>query len=368
MGHSNKRKGRDGKPRYTAIYEDIRGRRRSAGTYGSRKEAEKAWQAAEAKARESQTTPVRRGPLRFEPYVRDTWFPNHRLELRSRETYSYYLEKRIIPYFGPMRMIEIGSQDVREFVTKLVNDGVKASSVAYCLDTVLSAIFKTALNDQIVQLHPCKGVEGPTVAKKIRAIITPEQFDKLHETLGDELWQLLVETDIETGLRIGEALGLDRDDVNLDELVLAVTGKNGHSRLVPLHPAAAATLRAYAARRDELCPWTSAAFFTTRSGRRMRQREVQEIFARLLAMAEITAPPGCRRPRIHDLRHTFTVETVAGWYRDGADVPAMMPVLSAFLGHSSPEVTYWYLEAVPALLSQAAARLEDARTGRETAP
>jgi hypothetical protein len=202
MGWSKKRKYARGKAAYTAMYRDIRGVERSAGTFPSRKQADKAWQMAEARASEGRATSASRGSIRFEPYVRDTWFPNHRLELRSRENYSYYLEKRIIPWFGPMRMIEIGGPDVREFVTKLGYEGVKPSSVQYCL-TVLSAIFTTALNDQVVFLHPCRGVSGPVVAKKVRAVITPEQFDTLHEALGDDLWQLLVETDIETGLRWG---------------------------------------------------------------------------------------------------------------------------------------------------------------------
>jgi integrase len=161
-----------------------------------------------------------------------------------------------------------------------------------------------------------------------------------------------------SGLRSGEALGLDRADVNLDGAVLTVTGKNGLGRLVPLHPSAAGMLARYAARRDTLCPQPSPAFFVTRTGRRATQRWADETFARLLALAGITTPPGRRRPRIHDLRHTFAVETVAGWYRDGLDARARMPLLSAFLGHSGPEATYWYLEAAPVLLSQAAARLE----------
>jgi integrase len=220
MGWSRKRKGADGKVRYSAEYRDIRGVKRSAGTFASKKEADKAWQKAEVNAFEGRATPVRRGAIRFEPYVRDTWFPNHRLELRSRENYSYYLEKRIIPWFGPMRMIEIGSPEVREFVTKLASEGAKPSSVQYCL-TVLSAIFTTALNDQVVFLHPCRGVSGPVVAKKVRAVITPEQFDMLHEALADDLWKLLVETDVETGLRWGELTELRPKD--LDSAVFTVS-------------------------------------------------------------------------------------------------------------------------------------------------
>ena len=70
--------------------------------------------------------------------------------------------------------------------------------------------------------------------------------------------------------------------------------------------------------------------------------------------------PGARRPRIHDLRHSFTVATLLAWYRDGGDVAARLPLLSTYLGHVDPKSTYWYLQATPELLEAAADRLEHA--------
>jgi integrase len=125
--------------------------------------------------------------------------------------------------------------------------------------------------------------------------------------------QALVSLIAATGLRIGEALGLNRDDVRLGDAMLIVNGKNGQQRLVPLHPTTAAMLAGYAARRDRLCRApASPAFFTTRTGRRPGQRWAQDTFARLLAQAGISQPPRRRRPRIHDLRHTFAVATLNG--------------------------------------------------------
>jgi len=169
--------------------------------------------------------------------------------------------------------------------------------------------------------------------------------------------QALISLIAATGLRLGEALALDRD-AGLDAAVLTVTGKNDQTRLVPLHPATGGMLARYAARRDRLCPHpASPALFITSTGQRARQRGVQETFARLVVLAGIATPPGRRRPRIHDLRHTFAVTTLTGWYRDGADVQAKLPVLSAYLGHSCPEATYWYFQATPELLALAAGRL-----------
>jgi integrase len=166
-----------------------------------------------------------------------------------------------------------------------------------------------------------------------------------------------------SGLRVGETLALDRDDVDLDAAVLTVVGKNQHTRLVPLHPTTVEMLARYSARRDRLCPAaTSASFFLTTTGNRPLQRGLQETFAKLVALAEIQAPPGRRRPRIHDLRHTFAVNTLIGWYRSSVDVAAHIPILSTFLGHAAPEATYWYLQATPELLGLAAERLEHHRS------
>ncbi len=116
--------------------------------------------------------------------------------------------------------------------------------------------------------------------------------------------QALISLIAASGLRVGEALALDRADAGPDAGVLSVTGKNGQTRLVPLHPTTAGMLAGYAARRDRLCPHpASPALFLTSTGQRARQRGVQETFARLVVLAGIAVPPGRRRPRIHDLRH-----------------------------------------------------------------
>lgn len=177
--------------------------------------------------------------------------------------------------------------------------------------------------------------------------------------------QALISLIAASGLRIGEALALDREDVDEHTAVLMVTGKNDQTRLIPLHATTVAMLADYAARRDRLCPTpVSPGFFLTTTGRRVQQSGAQQIFARLVTAADIHAPPGRRRPRIHDLRHTFAVNVLIGWYEAGLDVAARLPVLSAFLGHSSPEATYWYLQATPQLLALAAQRLDAASDQR----
>ncbi len=163
-----------------------------------------------------------------------------------------------------------------------------------------------------------------------------------------------------TGMRIGEAMRLDRGDVDWDEGALVVrNSKFGRSREVVCHDSTVEALRAYTARRDQLCPRpASASFFVSRRGRRLAHHSVYGTFHKLAGEAGLRQRPGGRPPRVHDLRHSFAMNTLIRWYREGADVQARLPLLSAYLGHVRPSSTFWYLTASPDLLALAAGRLE----------
>ena len=163
-----------------------------------------------------------------------------------------------------------------------------------------------------------------------------------------------------TGMRVGEAIGLDRDNIDFDQGALRIRlGKFGKSRVVPLHPSTRAALRAYLGRRDQLCrsPNTTS-FFVSTTGTRLTYNTVRSIFARLAQQAGLQARSASCRPRIHDLRHRFAVQTLLDWYRSGVDVATRLPLLSTYLGHVKPSSTYWYLDAAPELLTLATRRLE----------
>ena len=164
MGFTRPRTGRNGAVRYQALYDDVKGHRRSAGTFAKGKDADKAWQWAEARMAEGRMGNLSRGRQRFRTYVLEEWLPNHQMEARTRENYSYYLDRHILPWFGAMRMIEVMPADVREWITKLQNENVSAHVIRYC-KTILGAIFTTALND-VIHLHPVRGVKSPPVARK----------------------------------------------------------------------------------------------------------------------------------------------------------------------------------------------------------
>lgn len=165
-----------------------------------------------------------------------------------------------------------------------------------------------------------------------------------------------------TGMRISEAINLDRDDVDLHEAVLVVRhGKFGKSRELVLHPSTVTALHDYAALRDRSSPWTfTQAWFISSSGARLNYKNAHERFHRLTQTAGLLPRSATCRPRIHDLRHTFAVTTLLGWYRCGVDVAARLPLLSAYLGHVDPGSTYWYLTATPELMQVVAQRLDQA--------
>jgi integrase len=163
-----------------------------------------------------------------------------------------------------------------------------------------------------------------------------------------------------TGLRTSEACRLDRADVDLADGILTIRDtKFGKSRQVPLHASTVDALRGYAEERDRRHPTPrTPAFLVSTRGTRLDAHNLSHTFAGLVRAAGIQTPAGARRPRLHDLRHTFATTTLLRWYQEGADVPARLPLLTTYLGHADPKSTYWYLSGAPELLALAAARLE----------
>ena len=150
------------------------------------------------------------------------WLPGHQVEATTRQSYTYSICKHLMPEFGPMRMIDILPEHVRAWVARLKDEGVTPVTIRYN-KVLLSAIFTTALNDQVVFLHPCRGVKTPTVPQKPRTIITPEQFGRVYVALPDDTMRLLAETKIETGLRWGELTELRASDIDFPTRMLTVS-------------------------------------------------------------------------------------------------------------------------------------------------
>ncbi|MGZ8801502.1 MAG: tyrosine-type recombinase/integrase [Mycobacterium sp.] len=190
------------------------------------------------------------------------------------------------------------------------------------------------------------------ILSQARSIVSP-----LRAATYDTLIGLLASS----GLRIGEAIKLDRDDIDWAAGVLLIReSKFGKSRLVPLHTSTMQALTDHARLRDELQRRPKEpSFFVSLTRNRLSYAVVSQTFRQLINNAGIGAGAPCA-PRLHDLRHTFAVRTLLGWYRAGEDVQAKIPSLSTYLGHREPASTYWYLSAAPELLALAAARQDTA--------
>lgn len=198
-------------------------------------------------------------------------------------------------------------------------------------------------------------------AAEITALITAA--GAIAAPLKAATYQALIGLLAVTGMRVGEAISLDRSDTDLDGGIITVRhAKFGKSRQLPLHRTAVAALADYALLRDRHCPRPQTqAFFVSLTGTRLIYKNVHYRYHQLTHAAGLEPRSARCRPRIHDLRHSFAVATLISWYQDGGDAAARLPLLSAYLGHIDPGDTYWYLQAAPELLTLAAARLQAAR-------
>jgi integrase/recombinase XerD len=183
---------------------------------------------------------------------------------------------------------------------------------------------------------------------------------KLRPSLRAARHQTLIGLLAVTGMRPGEALALDRHDVDLRHGTVHVrAGKQKKQREVPLHPSTIRVLPNYARLRDARFPEPSTpAFFIGARGRRVARGELNRTFTQLIRDVGLDGRGARARPRPHDLRHALAVGTLLDWFEAGENIDRRMPLLSAFLGHTDPASTYWYLEAVPELLEMISRRLQ----------
>jgi len=187
--------------------------------------------------------------------------------------------------------------------------------------------------------------------------------DRLHTPLRRASYRTLIGLLAVTGMRVGEAIRLDRPDLALPVGVVTIrNSKFGKSRELPLHPTTITALREYLRIRDaHQHADVSDALLISAAGTRLMYCNVHTTFRQLRTDAGLQPRSSACRPRVHDLRHRFAVQTLLDWYRDGADVPPKLPLLSTYLGHTHPRHTFWYLQAAPELMAIAGQRLEAAQ-------
>lgn len=192
--------------------------------------------------------------------------------------------------------------------------------------------------------------------EELLALLAAARKDRPRAPLGGLTLYTVIGLLASTGLRSGEALRLDRNDVDVDRGVLHVRlSKFRKSRLVPVHPTTRAALERYACARGAVFPCPeSSAFFLGEQGRRLHASSLAAGFHRARSQAGLEG--GTRPLRPHDLRHRFAVTRLASWHRQGLDVQARLHRLATYLGHGRYADTAWYVSATTELLEAVAAR------------
>lgn len=230
-----------------------------------------------------------------------------------------------------------------------------------------------ALDPAAAELIPA-GLITARVTRRIPYLYSPQQITELMSgaaALSPPLLAASMSTMIgllaATGLRSGEAVALDLDHLCVDPPVLTVTGKYGKQRFVPLHPSTMAALTGYQRDRATLTgtPPTGPLLVGARGGR-LNANTARAAFRTVADTCDLPTRPGCGTPRLHDLRHTFAVDSLIDAHHQGADVDARIAVLATYLGHVDPLNTYWYLSASPVLMAVVSERMSTYQQGRRS--
>ncbi len=349
-----KRRATDGTWRYLAAYRDPSGRKRSAGSFPTHRDALRAATQAEVKIGEGKWIDRQAGRVTFETYVESVWWPSLHLEISTRAAYRSNLDRHFLPFFGDYPLSAILPSLVQAWVTTALQDGLSPRSVVK-YHVVLHGIFARAVRDRLIGHNPCADTDLPKVVTKRQPIITPDQFDRLLTAVPDR-YRTLVLTAIETGMRWGELaalrprhLDLTTGVVRVEETIVEVSKKDsptGQRMIVKAYPkdneprtlrisptlaqALTERIRDLALRKDDLL------FGSTRQG---GQTPMSRNTFRTRGWVPATRQAGLDGVRVHDLRHAHASWLLAG----GADLKTVMDRL----GHTQIQTTQKYLHALP---------------------
>lgn len=342
----------DGDKRFAACYRDPEGRQRSAGTFSSRRAAERAANREEAKVREGAWHDHSRGQVRFAEYVETVWLPSKQVETSTLAAYRSYLDKHFIPTFGKRPMGKILPSEVQRWVSTAIENGLSAASVRK-YHTMLQSVFERALWDRVVTFNPCARTELPKSVKKKARTLTPEEYVAILTALPAQ-HRLMVETAINTGLRWGELIALKPRHLDLlkrklivEETIVEVSIKNSPAgtrmltkpypkdnepRTMGLPPELVEQLAAHIAKRRLKL---GDLLFATRAGTPISRNT----FRTRVWRPAVAASGVDFDVRVHDLRHAHASWLLAG----GSDLKSVMDRM----GHAQITTTQKYLHALP---------------------
>ena len=206
-----------------------------------------------------------------------------------------------------------------------------------------------------LKVIPSQGAHPPYIYghSEIHALLTAASKLPPSNSLRPHTYRTLLGLLYSTGIRIGEALALNQEDFQEAEQRLYIAqGKFRKARWVPLSASTSQALQQYLHKRFKMRPRSpdSPLLLNQRSSR-LHHSTVHHTFQSLLRQCGIHHNP-LTGPRIHDLRHTFAVQRLLAWYRDGQDVNARLPWLATYMGHVDIHSTQVYLQATPELIAQ----------------
>jgi integrase len=341
-----------GDKRFIACYRDPEGRQRSAGTYSSRRAAERAGDREEAKVGQGTWHDHSRGQVTFAEYVETVWLPSKQVETSTLAAYRSYLDKHFIPAFGRRPMGKILPSEVQRWVTAATENGLSAASVGK-YHTMLSSVFERALVDRVIMFNPCAHTELPKKVKKKARTLTPDEYDAILAALPAQ-HRLMAETLINTGLRWGELIALKPRHLDLkagqltvEETIVEVSRKNSPTgermltkpypkdnepRAMGLPPELVGQFAAYISERH-LRP--GDLLFATRDGTPISRNT----FRTRVWRPTIAASGVAFDVRVHDLRHAHASWLLAG----GSDIRSVMDRM----GHAQITTTQKYLHPLP---------------------
>jgi integrase len=227
-----------------------------------------------------------------------------------------------------------------------------------------------ACDPAAAEIIPPKLIRART-CRRIPYLYTQEQVCQLMtqaETLHPAMFGATIATMIgliaATGIRSGEAILLNVEDLSADLSVMTVTGKYGKKRLVPLHPSTTDALTGYLLLRSTAQSTTdSGPLLIGCHGARLNKNTARAAFRQVADAVGLPTQPGAAPPRLHDMRHVFAVNSLVDAHRQGADVDARIAALATYLGHVDPVNTYWYLSASPELMALVTARMSTHQAG-----
>lgn len=282
-------------------------------------------------------------PMTFREFI-EVWRTDHvatqELKPATIRGYDSVIERHLLPAFGDQRMDRITAEHIRRFFkekqeapSKKINRPLSKKTLVNTL-RLLNSIFNFAMTIELLVKNPCKGIKLPRASKREMDFLRPEEVRAFLATFTDEEMRCLFTTAVMTGMRRGELLGLQWDDIDYRASVIRIRRSiaNGQVQLpktdksrraIQVGPTLLQALRAHKLRAGG----RSSFVFTTKGGTLIDPDNlVKRVFEPTLRAAGIE-----RHIRFHDLRHSFASILI----NEGAN----LKFVSEQLGHASIVIT-----------------------------